>query len=204
MSRYTGPKARLVRRFGVNIFDSAKLSKILERRPTAPGIHGASRTGKPSEYKKQLLEKQKLRFMFGVTEKQLGNYYKKATASEEATDIALMKLLERRLDNAVFKAGFAKTRAQARQMVGHGVFTLNGKRVDVPSIQVNAGDKIEVREKMKASPLFNEIKEEKNFDHARWLKSEQKGLKFEVVALPEPDDLDKLIEAYLIVEFYSK
>jgi small subunit ribosomal protein S4 len=204
MSRYTGPKARLVRRLGVNIFESDKYAKILEKRPTAPGMHGASRTGKASEYKKQLLEKQKLRFMFGVTEKQLGNYYKKASASEEATDIALMKLMERRLDNAVFKAGFAKTRAQARQMVSHGVFMLNGKRVDVPSIQVNVGDKMEVREKMKSSPLFNEVKEEKDFDHARWLKSEQKGLKFEVVALPEADDLDKLIEAYLIVEFYSK
>lgn len=204
MSRYTGPKARLVRRLGVNIFDSDKFAKILERRPTVPGIHGASRTGKPSEYKKQLTEKQKLRFMFGITEKQLSNYYKKASASEEATDVALMKLLERRLDNAVFKAGFAKTRAQARQMVGHGMFMLNGKRVDVPSIQVNIGDKIEAREKIKTSPLFNEVKEEKDFDHARWLQSEQKALKFEVVALPEADDLDKLIEAYLIVEFYSK
>lgn len=204
MSRYTRPKARLVRRLGVNIFGSDKYSKILEKRPNAPGMHGANRSGKPSEYKKQLLEKQKLRFMFGVTEKQLSNYYKKASSSDEATDVALMRLLERRLDNAVYRAGFAKTRNQARQMISHGLFTVNGKRADVPSIQIKVGDKIEVKEKMKSSPLFQEFKEEKDFNHARWIKSEQKALKFEIEALPEQDDIDKLIEAYLIVEFYSK
>lgn len=202
--RYTGPKARLVRRFGVNLFDQPKLDKILERRPNPPGVHGKNRAGKASEFKKQLLEKQKLRFMFGITEKQLRNYYLKANAGSEATDIALMKMIERRLDNAVYRAGFAKTRAQARQMVGHGIFTLNGKRVSIPSIQIREGDVIEVREKMKVSPLFNEVKEDKKFDHARWLKSEQKSLKTEVMALPSEEDIDKLIEAYLIVEFYSK
>lgn len=204
MSRYTGPKARLVRRFGVNLFDSPKYDKILERRPHPPGMHGKNRVGKASEYKKQLLEKQKLRFMFGITEKQLRNYYKKAISLNEASDIALMKMMERRLDNTVYRAGFAKTRAQARQMVGHGIFMLNGRRVSIPSMQIREGDVIEVREKLKASPLFLEVKEDKKFDHARWLKSEQKALKSEVVALPTEEDIDKLIEAHLIVEFYSK
>lgn len=204
MSRYTGPKARLVRRFGVNLFDSSKYDKILERRPHAPGMHGKNRTGKASEYKKQLLEKQKLRFMFGITEKQLRNYYKKAISLNEASDVALMKLVEKRLDNVVYRAGFAKTRAQARQMVGHGIFTLNGRRVSIPSIQIREGDVLEVREKLKSSPLFTEVKEDKKFDHARWLKSEQKSLKSEVIALPTEEDIDKLIEAHLIVEFYSK
>lgn len=204
MSRYTGAKARLVRRFGTNIFGTEKYSKILERRPHAPGMHGQARGGKASEYKKQLLEKQKLRFMYGITERQLRNYYQKAASKEEATGVALLKLLERRLDNAVYRAGFAKTRAQARQMVSHGLFTLNGRRVSIPSIQVREGDVIAVRDKSKASNLFTSVLEDKDFDHARWLKSEQKALKSEVAALPEEDDLDKLIETHLIVEFYSK
>lgn len=204
MSRYTGPKARLVRRFGVNIFGSEKYDKILERRPHGPGIHGSSRRGKDSEYKKQLLEKQKLRFMYGITEGQLRNYYKKAAAKQEATGVALLKLLERRLDNTIYRAGFAKTRSQARQMVNHGLFMMNGRRVSIPSIQIREGDKMEVREKSKASPLFTVVKEAKDFDHVRWVKSTQKDLKTEVVALPSDDDLDKLIQTHLIVEFYSK
>lgn len=204
MSRYTGPKARLVRRFGVNIFNTPKLDKILERRPHGPGMHGNNRAGKASEYKKQLLEKQKMRFMFGITEKQLRNYYLKAASGSEATDVALMKSVERRLDNVVYRAGFAKTRAQARQMVGHGMFNLNGRRVSIASIQVREGDVLEVREKSKSSPLFNEVKEEKDFESARWIESEQKALKAVVKALPTEEDIDKLIAAYLIVEFYSK
>jgi small subunit ribosomal protein S4 len=204
MSRYTGPKARLVRRFGVNIFGTEKYSKILERRPHGPGAHGNSRRGKDSEYKKQLLEKQKLRFMYGITERQLRNYYKKAASSKEATGTALLKLLERRLDNVIFRSGLAKTRAQARQMVNHGLFLLNGRRVSIPSIQVREGDKIEAREKVKASPLFTPVKEAKEFDHARWLKVDQKNLTSEVDALPEDGDLDQLIETHLIIEFYSK
>lgn len=204
MSRYTGPKARLVRRFGVNIFGSEKYDKIFERRPHGPGMHGQGRRGKDSEYKKQLLEKQKLRFMYGITEKQLRNYYKKAAGQAETTGVALLKLLERRLDNVIFRGGLAKTRAQARQIVNHGLLTLNGRRVSIPSIQVREGDIIEVRKKSKVSPLFTSVVEDKDFDHARWLKSDQKTLKIEVSALPEEDDLDKLIETHLIIEFYSK
>lgn len=204
MSRYTGPKGRLVRRFGVNLFDSPKLDALLERRPHGPGMHGQARGAKASEYKKQLVEKQKLRFMYGVTERQLRNYYLKAASGNEATGNALLKLLERRLDNVIYRAGFAKTRSQARQMVSHGLFNMNGRRINIPSIQVREGDTIEVREKSKVSPLFSSVKEEKEFDHARWLKSEQKTLKTEVMALPQDNDLDKLIESQLVVEFYSK
>jgi small subunit ribosomal protein S4 len=205
MSRYTGPKGRKVRRFGLNIYGTEKYDKLLERRPHGPGMHGKASAGsKMSEHKKQLLEKQKLRFMYGITERQLTNYYKKATASAEAADVALVKSLERRLDNAVFRAGLAKTRAQARQLINHGLFTLNGKRVTIPSIQIRENDVIEVREKSKPSPVFNEVKEAKNFDHARWLTSDQKTLRATVVALPEENDLDQMIQASLIIEFYSK
>jgi small subunit ribosomal protein S4 len=205
MSRYTGPKARLVRRFGTNIFGAPKYDKILERRPHGPGMHGnARRRGKDSEYKKQLLEKQKLRFMYGLTERQLRNVYKKAASKQETTGVALLKLLERRLDNVLFRADFAKTRAQARQMISHGLFTLNGRRVTIPSIQVREGDKIAVRKKSIDSPLFSDVKEDKDFDPARWLKADQKNLNVEVSSIPDEDDLDKLIETHLIIEFYSK
>lgn len=204
MSRYTGPKGRLVRRFGVDIFGTAKMTALLEKRPQGPGMHGGNRQGKASEYKKQLLEKQKMRMMYGLTEKQLRNYYLKATTKKEATGIALLKMIESRLDNVIYRAGFASTRAQARQMVNHGLWTLNGRRVSIASMQVHEGDAIEVREKSKSSPLFAAVKEDKDFGSARWLKSEQKGLKVEVLALPELEDLDKIVDTQLIVEFYSK
>lgn len=204
MSRYTGPKGRLVRRFGVDIFGTAKMTKLLEKRPNGPGMHGAARAGKASEYKKQLLEKQKLRLMYGLTEKQLRNYYLKAASQKGATGTEIMKMIERRLDNVVYRAGFAKTRSQARQMVGHGSFTLNGTRVTIPSIQVREGDSIEVRPRLKESPLFALVKDDKEFDHARWLKSDQKALKSEVASLPEDKDLDQLISTQLVVEYYSK
>ena len=205
MSRYTGPKGRLVRRFGVNIFGAGKYDKLLERRPHGPGQHGnARRRGKDSEYKKQLTEKQKLRFMYGLTEKQLRNTYKRAAAKQEATGIALLKLLERRLDNVVYRAGFATTRAQARQMVSHGLLLMNGRRVTIPSIQVREGDVISVREKSKDSPLFAEVKTAKDLEPARWIKISQKDLSIEIAALPTEDDLDKLIQTNLIIEFYSK
>lgn len=204
MSRYTGPRGRLVRRFGVDIFGTAKMAKLLEKRPHGPGMHGAARAGKASEYKKQLLEKQKLRLMYGLTEKQLRNYYLKAASRKGATGTELMKMVEKRIDNVVYRSGFAKTRAQARQMVSHGSFTLNGTRVTVPSIQVRENDVIEVRPRLKESPLFMAVKEDKDFDHARWLKSDQKALKTEVASLPEDNDLDQLIETQLIVEYYSK
>lgn len=205
MSRYTGPKGRHVRRFGVNIYANPKFDKLLDRRPHAPGVHGAGRRGKASEYKKQLMEKQKLRFMYGLTERQLRNNYRRAASSKnDTTGVALLKSLERRLDNVIFRSGLAQTRAQARQMVNHGLFMLNGRRVTIPSILVREGDKIEVREKSKNSPLFAAAKEEKELGNARWIKTDQKALTVEVTALPEEDDLDKLIQTNLIIEFYSK
>lgn len=204
MSRYTNAKGRLVRRFKVNIFGQDKFDRLLEKRPNSPGMHGSARKGKPSEYKKQLTEKQKLRFMFGITERQLRNTYQKAASKQGATGKELMKLLERRLDNVIYRAGFAKTRSQGRQMVSHGLFTLNGRRVTIPSIEVREGDVIEVREKTQNSPLFGAVKEDKKLDPARWIKMDQKKLRAEISALPEEDDLERLIETQLIVEFYSK
>ena len=204
MSRYTGPKGRLVRRFGVDIFGTPKMNALLEKRPNAPGMHGADTHGKSSEYKKQLLEKQKMRFMYGLTEKQLRNCYLRASTKKEATGIAMLKMVESRADNVIYRSGFAKTRAQGRQMISHGVWKLNGRRINVPSIQVCEGDMLEVRERLKASPMFAPVKEDKDFGSSRWLKSDQKALKVEVAALPQPEDLDQLIDTQLIVEYYSK
>ena len=204
MSRYTKAKGRLVRRFKVNLFGQDKFDRLLERRPNAPGMHGSARHGKPSEYKKQLVEKQKLRFMFGLTERQLRNTYQKAVAMKGATGLEFLKLLERRLDNMIYRSGLAKTRSQARQMVSHGLFMMNGRRVTVPSIQVREKDVLEVREKSKSSPVFNEAKEDKKLESARWIQLDIKKLRAEVVALPEEDDLERIVDSQLIVEFYSK
>ncbi|EKD93893.1 MAG: 30S ribosomal protein S4 [uncultured bacterium] len=205
MSRYTGPRARHCRRFGVNIYGSDKYDKILAKRNYPAGMHGKNAFGKKTEYRKQLDEKQKARFMYGISEKQFRLYYQKADRSTAVTSEELLRLLERRLDNVMFRAGFAITRAQARQMVSHGLLMLNGRRVTIPSIQVKVGDKIEVRAKSASSPLFEELKSGKNkFNPARWLKVETKNLNVEVLELPQEEDLEKSIERHLIIEFYSK
>lgn len=205
MSRYTGPKARLCRRFGTNIFGSDKYDKILSKRNFPPGMHGQGSFRKKSEYAKQLMEKQKARFMFGINEKQFRRYYERADRSDMVTGTGLLTFLERRLDNVLFRAGFGVTRPQTRQMLSHGLLTLNGKRVTVPSIQVKVGDKIEVRKKLKDSPLFATLKTGKEkIKPPSWLKSDFKGLTIEVLAIPETDELEQSIESQLIVEFYSK
>lgn len=205
MSRYTGPKARHCRRFGVNIYGSDKYDKILAKRNYPPGIHGTKRVKKQSEYGKQLTEKQKAKFMFGITEKQFRKYYEKANSMPGVTGEELLRLLERRLDNVLFRAEFAVTRVQARQMASHGLITVNGKRVTVPSIQVRPGDVIGVREKNSNSTLFKEIKDGvKKINAPSWLKVDAKKLSIEIAALPEKHHLDNLIESQLIVEYYSK
>lgn len=205
MSRYIGPKARHCRRFGVNIYGSDKFDKILSKRNYPPGIHGKTQFGKKTEYAKQLAEKQKARFMFGLSEKQFSNYYKKAEQSNAVTGEELLRLLERRLDNVVYRSGFASTRAQARQFVNHGLMMLNGKRVTIPSIQVKMNDKIEVRSKKAESPIFTNVKAGKSkMQIPRWLKSTPTQLKIEILGTPEVEDLEKSIESHLVVEFYSK
>lgn len=205
MSRYTGPRARHCRRFGVNIYGSDKYDKIISKRGYPPGVHGKTKVGKKTEYAKQLIEKQKARFMFGVSEKQFLNYYKKAERSAAITGEELIRLLERRLDNVVYRSGLATTRAQARQMVSHGLLTFNGKRVTIPSIQVKSNDTIAVRMKNATSPIFETVKSGKNKNHTpQWLKITPAELKITVLGLPETEDLEKSIESHLIVEFYSK
>jgi small subunit ribosomal protein S4 len=200
--RYTGPKAKLCRRLGVNLFGTEKYTKILRNRQSKPGVHGA-KFSKKSEYGRQLEEKQKARYLFGVSEKQTAGYMTKANSQKGDTGENFLRLFERRLDNVIYVSQFAVTRPQARQMVAHGHFKLNGRRVDIPSILVRPGDRIEIVEKFKKSPLYADLDKLKDYS-PKWLKVDLKNLTLEVLALPEKDDLEKSIDSQLIVEFYSR
>jgi small subunit ribosomal protein S4 len=200
--RYTGPKAKLCRRLGVNLFGTEKYTKILRNRQSKPGMHGA-KFSKKSEYGRQLEEKQKARYLFGVSEKQTYSYMQKAVSQPGDTGQNFLRLFERRLDNLIYVSQFAVTRPQARQMVTHGHFKLNGRRVDIPSILVKPGDKIEVVEKFKKSPLYSGMEKLKDYS-PKWLNVDLKKLSLEVLALPEQDDLEKSIDSQLIVEYYSR
>jgi len=208
MARYLGPKARICRRDQISIaafgnYEGAAM-KAAQKKNYPPGMHGKKGTfAKPSEYSKQLREKQKGKRVYGILEKQFKNYYKRATKSSEATDFTLMKLLEKRLDNVVYRAGLAETRRQARQIVSHGLIRLNEKRVNIPSIEVQIGDKLEIRERSKKSPLFAEIIQKKP-KAPKWLNVDLKALKCEIMREPEKEDLEHLIDSQVIVEFYSK
>jgi small subunit ribosomal protein S4 len=200
--RYTGPKAKLCRRLGANLFGAEKYTKILRRRQSKPGVHG-SKFSKKSEYGRQLEEKPKARFVFGLSERQMRNYFGKAASQSGDTGQNLLRLFERRLDNVIYVSQFAVTRMQARQMVNHGHFKLNGRRVDIPSIFVRPGDKIELLPKHADSTLYSDLDKLKDYS-PKWLKVDLKKLNMEVLALPDRDDLEKSIDSQLIVEFYSR
>lgn len=208
MARYTGPKSKIARREGISLaafgnYDGAAL-RATQKKNYPPGHLGKKGSfRKPSEFGKQLREKQKAKRIYGILEKQFRRYYKKADKSQMATHVALMTLLEKRLDNVIYRSGLAETRRQARQIVTHGLLKLNGRRVDIPSIEVKMGDKLEIRDKSKASPLFADIKKKKP-KAPKWLKVDMAGLGCEIIRDPERDDLEQIIEAQMIVEFYSK
>lgn len=202
MSRYIGPKSRLCRREGVCICGREKCA--IKKKNYIPGMHGLKgRVGKPSEYARQLREKQKLKRMYGITERQMSNYFEEASKKKEITGNALLKLLEMRLDNTIYRAGLAKTRNQARQIVGHGLIKVNDRRVDIPSFQVKVNDKFTVIDRVKKSPLFVEVEKQK-FAPAPWVKVDYKTLSGEVIRNIESDELEKAVQTSLIVEYYSK
>lgn len=167
-------------------------------------MHGPKGSvSKPSEYARQLREKQKLKRIYGVTERQLGNYFTEASKAKEITGNALLKILEARLDNVIYRSGFAKTRAQGRQMVGHGAFKVNGQKVTIPSFHVNVGDKFEVVDRLKKSKLFAELDKQK-YGPAKWINVDYTKLNGEVARSLEQEDLDKAVQTSLVVEYYSK
>lgn len=200
--RYTGPRAKKARRLGQAFTE--KEAKVLQRRPTAPGQHGASR-GRLSEFALQLKEKQKAKFAYGVQEKQFFRSFKKAQAKPGVTGQNLLSLLEKRLDNVIYRLGFADTRSQARQMVSHGFFTVNSRRVTIPSFTVKVGDQISVTEKKKTSKLIIAKKDKlKSNNPPDWLSLEPQELKAKVLSQPTFEDMDKVINTQLIVEHYSR
>jgi small subunit ribosomal protein S4 len=203
--KYTGPKARKVRRLGLNIFGSDKYDKILQKKPYGPGKNPKTRQGRDSEYAKQLKEKQKARDMYGLSEKQFARLYREALRQKGQTGDAFKQLLEQRLDNAIYRSGFAKTRMQARQFAGHGLFLVDGVRVTSPSYRLKPGQILAVRPKGKTSPVFASILESNSkYQAPKWLKVEASQLKAEVIALPAPDDAEQAVDMRQIVEFYSR
>jgi len=206
MSRYTGPKARLCRREGINLFGRPKYDKILEKRPTPPGMQSTGgRRSKRSGYAIQLREKQRLRQMFGLTERQFRGYFRRANQMKGHTADNLMRQLEMRLDNVLYRGGLALTRMQARQMASHGHFLVNGRRVNIPSYRVKVGDKIVIRPKLQNSKLYPHVLEEnKGYSPARWLKVSTKDLALDVSAEPVSDDFEQIIDCQKIIEFYSR
>ncbi len=206
--KYTGPKARRVRRQGFNVYGSDKYDRILTKKPYAPGMQAAAKTGrtKISEYGKQLLEKQKVCYSYGLTDKQLRAVYKKASETVGQTDMMMKSILERRLDNVVFRAGFAKTRLQARQFTSHGIFTVNGVRVTIPSYQLKKGDTVKVRENRKSSPVFPGIlAAHEKYVPPSWVSSNPSTLTLELKEVPsEEQHFDQSIDMRKVIGFYSR
>jgi len=155
MAKLKTPRGKLVRKFGENIFGNGKFDRLLNRKPYSPGQHGQTRRRRPSNYGVQLREKQKIKIMYGLLEKQFRAYFAKAEKMKGETGPNLMQLLERRLDNVVYRLGFASTRPQARQLVNHAHFLVNNHKVNIPSFQLTPGDVIKVREKSKKFPNRN-------------------------------------------------
>ena len=208
MARYTGPACKLCRREGTKLFlkgercTSGKCA--LDRRSTAPGQHGAA-TKKQREYGIQLREKQKTKRYYGVQEKQFKSYFAEADRVEGMTGENLIKLIERRLDNVVYRMGMAESRKEARQLVLHEHFELNGKKVNIPSILVSAGDVVAVRENFRGSAKCKSLAEALQTKNApKWLDVDKTNLTAKVVALPAREDVDFEINEQHIVEFYSK
>lgn len=208
MARYTGPACKLCRREGTKLFlkgDRCLSGKCaIDRRNTAPGQHGAA-TKKLREYGMQLREKEKTKRYYGVLERQFVNYFEEADRTKGMTGENLICLLERRLDNVVYRMGMAASRKEARQLVLHGHFTLNGKNVNIPSLIVKAGDVISVKESSRASVKIKALAEELATKSApKWLDVDKNGLTVKVATLPARDDVDFDFNEQLIVELYSK
>ena len=208
MARYTGPVCRLCRREGAKLYlkgDRCYTGKCaIDRRAYAPGQHGQGRK-KVSEYGLQLREKQKAKRIYGILETQFRNYFEKADRQKGITGENLLRLLERRLDNVVFRLGYGSSRTEARQLVRHGHFIVNGSRVNIPSFLVKVGDVVAVTEKSKESPKLKELAESAQSKAApAWLEKDSAALGGKIVSIPSREDIDVPIQEHLIVELYSR
>lgn len=212
MARYLGPSCKLCRREGEKLFlkgERCYTAKCaFERRAFPPGMHGREsqfRRQRPTDYALQLREKQKARRIYGVLERQFRRYYREALRRKGMTGVNLLIMLESRLDNVVYRLGFASSRAQARQLVQHGHFDLNGRRTNIPSALVKPGDVIRVRGASRKTKYFREIHEQlENHPVPEWLSLDVRDLSARVLRLPEREEIDVPINEQLIVEYYSR
>jgi small subunit ribosomal protein S4 len=205
VARYTGPKVKLSRRLGVNLFENEKGRKALERRPYPPGEHGRTRRRtNNSEYLVQLQEKQKAKYIYGLLEKQFSNLYVKASRQQGVTGENLLRLLETRLDNVAYRAGWAATRPQARQFVNHGLIQVNGRRVDIPSYHLRKGDVVSLSDKAKAMIVIRHNIDTLGRIQPQWLEAGDGGAAVTVRELPIRAQIDVPVREQLIVELYSK
>ena len=201
MARYTGPMTKKSRRLGTDLVGN---DKAFERRPYPPGVHGRGRV-KDSEYSLQLREKQKARYSYGVLEKQMRRYYEEAHRSQGKTGDALLQILETRLDNVVYRSGFARTRRQARQLVVHEHFTVNGKKVNIPSFRVSPHDVIDVKEKShNVLPLVVARETHGERDVPGWMDALPEQMRVLIHQLPIREQITIDVQEQLIVEYYSK
>jgi small subunit ribosomal protein S4 len=207
MARYTGPRLRLSRREGTDLYLKSGIRAIESKcnMDSPPGAASGARRGRLSDYGLQLREKQKVRRMYGVLEKQFRNYYKKAASSKGNTGENLLSLLESRMDNVVYRMGFGSTRAEARQMVSHKAFKVNGSVVNIPSYQIQPGDEIQVRDRKKGQlRIASALKIAATREGCDWIEVDEPSLKGVYKSVPDRTDLSTEINENLIVELYSK
>ncbi len=202
MARYTGPQSKIARKFGEPIYGP---DKVLEKKNYPPGMHGLNRKRKKSsEYGIQLKEKQKVKYTYGLLERQFRNTFEKASSNKGVTGVVLLQLLESRLDNVVFRLGIAPTRASSRQLVSHRHIVLNGKICNIPSAQVKPGDIVGVRERSKSLELINNALSGFNHSKYSWLEWDSNSMSGKFMSIPEREDIPENIKEQLIVELYSK
>ncbi len=202
MARYTGPRVRISRRFGVPIFGP---SKYLERRNYGPGVHGPKSRRKSTEYGLGLIEKQKLRYYYGLMERQFRGVYEKALRRRGVTGEQMLQILETRLDNVVFQLGFGNTRAGARQMVNHGHIKVNGRKVSIPSYALRVNDTIEVRDNSRARQMATKnLESSTSRSIPDWLSLNREGFKGVVMRIPSRTEIQPIANEQAVVEFYSR
>ena len=205
MSKVDTPKGKLVRKFGENIFGNPKYDTLLNKKPYTPGQHGPNRRIRLSNYGIQLQETQKIKAMFGVLEKQFRNYFHKAEKMDGETGTNLLQLLECRLDNVVYRLGFASTRSQSRQLVSHSHFLLNNRKCNFPSASIKPGDVIKVRDKSrKLDVILDSIKHVKGDISYSWLELDKAKMTGSFIAVPDREEMLLTVNEQLVVELYSK
>ena len=205
MAKLKTAKGKLVRKFGENIFGNPKYDKLLNRKAYPPGQHGQSRRSKLSNYGVQLQEKQKIKFTYGLLEKQFRNNFEKAEKMVGETGINMLQLLEKRLDNVVYKLGFAPSRPSSRQLVTHKHFLVNNKVVNIPSYKVKPGDVIQVREKSKKLDIIiDSLRRIKGDIDLSWLEINKAKMRGVFLSVPERDEIELTFNEQLVVELYSK